>query len=257
MAAPSKNFTNIADTQIDADSPIDTTLMTAIRDSLVNVKEWLGNSYTAAIDHNHNGINSKVIDNADIIKTNAVSLFDDFLDPNVSISTKTATIAIQNAVNGVCRITNATSTGTFDGIFQSGRPWKLSSGMTITAEIKTIPVIISGAWDTCIGLLQGQDGWSDEIAFILSGGSANWKCVTRLSSGGTTTTDSGVAEVVGTPNVLKIVATPSSVLFYIDGVLKATHTTNIPTTNLGLCVAVNASRSMDMDYVNCYSSGRM
>lgn len=58
MTAPSKNWSNISDSQIDADSPIDATLMAQIRDNLVNLKEWLGNSYAPAQNHDHDGINS-------------------------------------------------------------------------------------------------------------------------------------------------------------------------------------------------------
>lgn len=58
MTVPSKNWTNIADTQVDADSPIDSTLITAIRDDLVHLKEWLGYGFTAAQAHNHDGFNS-------------------------------------------------------------------------------------------------------------------------------------------------------------------------------------------------------
>lgn len=65
MAAPSKNWSNITDQQVDADSPIDATLMAQIRDDLVNLKEWLGNSYTAAQNHNHDGVNSASVVLAD------------------------------------------------------------------------------------------------------------------------------------------------------------------------------------------------
>ncbi|TAN59696.1 hypothetical protein EPN18_09995 [bacterium] len=58
MTVPSKNWTSIADTQVDADSPLDTTLITALRDDLVHLKEWLGANYTAAQNHNHDGVNS-------------------------------------------------------------------------------------------------------------------------------------------------------------------------------------------------------
>lgn len=61
MTVPSKNFTSIADASIDADSPLDVTLMTAIRDSLIHLEEWLGMSYTAAQNHDHDGANSKVV----------------------------------------------------------------------------------------------------------------------------------------------------------------------------------------------------
>lgn len=60
MAAPSKAWVVIADSQVDADSPLDTTLMTGVRDDLIHLEEWLGKNYTAAQDHNHDGVNSKV-----------------------------------------------------------------------------------------------------------------------------------------------------------------------------------------------------
>ncbi len=61
MAVPSKNFTNIPDGDIDADSPLTETLMTQIRDSLVHLEEWLGLDYSAAKNHDHDGTNSKKI----------------------------------------------------------------------------------------------------------------------------------------------------------------------------------------------------
>lgn len=70
MTAPTKNWSNISDLQIDADSPIDATLMAQIRDDLVHVREWLGLSYTAAQDHDHDGINSK----SAVLETGAVTL---------------------------------------------------------------------------------------------------------------------------------------------------------------------------------------
>lgn len=61
MAAPSKNFTTIADGDIDPESPLTTTLMTAYRDRDQHLQEWLGGSYTAAVDHDHDGVNSKLL----------------------------------------------------------------------------------------------------------------------------------------------------------------------------------------------------
>lgn len=64
MTAISKSFVTIADSAVDPDSPLDTTLMTGIRDNLVHLREWLGASFTAAAvqDHNHDGSNSAAID---------------------------------------------------------------------------------------------------------------------------------------------------------------------------------------------------
>lgn len=58
MAVPSKNFTIIADTAIDADSPITADLMEDFRDNDIHLEEWLGLDYTAAQNHDHDGTNS-------------------------------------------------------------------------------------------------------------------------------------------------------------------------------------------------------
>ncbi|MCK7495188.1 MAG: hypothetical protein MZW92_31905 [Comamonadaceae bacterium] len=51
MPAPSKNFTAIADTAVDVDSPIDEVLMTALRDRDQNLYEWIGHGFTPAQAH--------------------------------------------------------------------------------------------------------------------------------------------------------------------------------------------------------------
>lgn len=61
MTAPSKSFTAIVDADIDPDSPITTTLMTALRDRDQNLKEWLGGSFTASVDHSHDGVDSALL----------------------------------------------------------------------------------------------------------------------------------------------------------------------------------------------------
>jgi len=67
MVAPSKNFTTIADSAIDADSPITADLMEDLRDNDIHLEQWLGRDYTAAINHDHDGINSASIDIASTI----------------------------------------------------------------------------------------------------------------------------------------------------------------------------------------------
>lgn len=62
MPSPSKNFTVIPDTAVDPDSPLDTTLMTALRDNDLHIEEWLGKDYTAAQNHNHDGTNSALVE---------------------------------------------------------------------------------------------------------------------------------------------------------------------------------------------------
>lgn len=63
MVAPSKNFTAIPDDKVDSDSGLTLTLLTQIRDSLIHLEEWLGKDFTAAINHDHDGVNSELVNN--------------------------------------------------------------------------------------------------------------------------------------------------------------------------------------------------
>lgn len=64
MASITKAFTSVADAAIDPDSPITTSLMTALRDNAIHVREWLGASYYAGAvqNHDHDGINSALVE---------------------------------------------------------------------------------------------------------------------------------------------------------------------------------------------------
>lgn len=61
MAAPTYNWNTINASQCDADSPIDVTLMEAIRQDLVHLKEVLYDTYTPIKGHNHDGANSALL----------------------------------------------------------------------------------------------------------------------------------------------------------------------------------------------------
>jgi len=68
-------------------------------------------------------------------------------------------------------------------------------------------------------------------------GTANWRCVSDNASGSPTVTDSGVTIAASTKYLLRIeVVSTSSVKFYINDTLVATHTTTLPTSsqNLGI-----------------------
>lgn len=64
MTAPTKSWSNIADSAIDPDSPVDTALMTALRDNDIHLRDVLFGSYTAGVqmDHNHDGVNSAMVE---------------------------------------------------------------------------------------------------------------------------------------------------------------------------------------------------
>ena len=59
--ALSKTWTNILDTAVAPEKPVDTVLVTALRDNAIHNYEWLGKNYTPAEDHDHNGMNSKLL----------------------------------------------------------------------------------------------------------------------------------------------------------------------------------------------------
>lgn len=65
MASPTYQWNNITSAQTDAESPIDTALMEGIRQNLDHLRQWMGSSFVPAIDHDHDGINSKSVVLAD------------------------------------------------------------------------------------------------------------------------------------------------------------------------------------------------
>jgi hypothetical protein len=96
MTAPSKTFSVPTDAEIDVDSPLTETLFTQIRDSLVHLEEWLGGSYTAAVNHNHDGVNSASLDvESDTLRNgsfevNSTDGWDEVLATGGTIATGTA-----------------------------------------------------------------------------------------------------------------------------------------------------------------------
>lgn len=63
MPAPTKTWTTIADAAVDPDSPLDTVLITALRDDIEHVRETVYDPaiHTAAVAHTHNGVDSSLI----------------------------------------------------------------------------------------------------------------------------------------------------------------------------------------------------
>ena len=62
MVVPTKPFTLVSDARVDPDSPLDFTLFEDFRDNFVHLQEVLYGSFTAEIEHDHDGINSKAVD---------------------------------------------------------------------------------------------------------------------------------------------------------------------------------------------------
>ena len=62
--ALSKVFTTITDLACAPEKPVDTVLITALRDNAIHNYEWIGKNYVPAEDHDHNGVNSKLLPSA-------------------------------------------------------------------------------------------------------------------------------------------------------------------------------------------------
>lgn len=59
--AISKTWTTILDTAVAPEKPVDTVLVTAMRDNEIHNYEWIGYGYTPAQAHDHDGVNSKLL----------------------------------------------------------------------------------------------------------------------------------------------------------------------------------------------------
>ena len=103
------------------------------------------------------------------------------------------------------------------------------ANLTWIARVKNVQAAQDGAVRR-IGFETAQTASGDPTngIFFRATNLGNWYAVTR-SGGAETATDSGVAQST-TFHQFKILqnSVGTSVTFYIDGVLKATHTTNIP-----------------------------
>lgn len=55
------SFILIALTAVDVDSPLDEPLMTALRSRDEHLAQWLGQDFTPAPNHNHDGVNSTLL----------------------------------------------------------------------------------------------------------------------------------------------------------------------------------------------------
>lgn len=270
MTIPSKTWSIIADGQVDADSPLDTTLITAIRDNEIHLEEWLGDSYVAAKDHDHDGVNSSLIGENSIVTTALhVSRFEYYprydsvtVDDN-GASADDVIVAANSGLGGVAvsleedaswirLFTSATSGhGAAYRNGQYGTPWSEASdhvtrigfGNTWKLQVRTDDADIADTriWvgfsnvSPATHLDDTPDGFDIAFRYSTAEGDTNWMCVAINGTGATGTyTDSGVAVVANTEVTLEVRTSPGEAKYYIDGDLVATITTNLPSATQGL-----------------------
>lgn len=198
-----------------------------------------------------------------ITSETGIYYFNDFLgvfttstnDGNISSDTN---VGSSNAPNsdankqGFANVNTTTATAGYGNIYIGHNvtlliDFILGGGVTIYETLIWLPNLsTSGERYSClIGFSSGvlnQNNSHNNIAFLYDegniafagsgGASANWRAVTT-DSATRTFSDTGVAVNAGAFIKLKIVvnANASSVDFYIDNTLVATHTTNIPSGN--------------------------
>jgi hypothetical protein len=141
--------------------------------------------------------------------------------------------------------TGATSGNTAGFNFNNGGLIQTRWQPQLITKLKTASVITSQRiWLGCftIGAPSVDDPAVHGFGFRYSTAApdTNWQAWTNDSSGGGTITDTGVAVSADTVYHLAVIATSSSIKFYIstdNGVtftLVATHTTNLPTSSQGM-----------------------
>jgi hypothetical protein len=90
----------------------------------------------------------------------------------------------------------------------------------------------------------GNNGDSAWFRYSTNASDTNWMCLTSNSAaGGPTITDTGVAVTTGT-KIFEIHKTASEVKFFLDNVLVATHTTDIPVVDDTFAMVAGLARNL-------------
>lgn len=180
--------------------------------------------------------------------TDVVVYMDDFLgvalnatnDWTVVKDTDAAVAIVADTVNGLVSLTSKATTDDDGASIQGNEVFQAASGKVIWFETKLQNNKVAQS-DICVGLTvkfatnpEAMLAAADRIVFQVDDGDASILCKTEL--GGTeTSTDSGVDMVDSTDVILGFrVSGTGRVDFYVNRNLVATHTTNIPTTELAL-----------------------
>lgn len=177
-----------------------------------------------------------------------VVYMDDFLgvavdatnDWTVIKDSSAAAAIVADTVNGVLGLTSAATTDDDGASIQGNEIFKAASGKSIWFETKLQNNKVAQS-EICVGLTvnfatnpEAMLTAADRIVFQVNDGDASILCKTE-ASGTETSTDSGIDMVDDTYVTLGFrVSGTGRVDFYVNRNLVATHTTNIPTTELAM-----------------------
>lgn len=154
MTAISKSFVTIADGAVDPASPLDTVLMTGLRDNAIHLREWLGASFYAGAvqDHNHDGVNSAGIKiGPNLIRNGSFEdgtqgwTFTDFTGGSHSISTATRHHGAQSASITSTVLANGGGTALSNEFIACSEAWEVlfqiirsASGANVSSKAEVI-----------------------------------------------------------------------------------------------------------------------
>ena len=197
-----------------------------------------------------------------------VSYIDDFLGVALD-STNDWTVVkdsgasagiVADTVNGLLALTSAATTDDDGASIQGNEVYKAAADKVVWFETR-LQCNDADQTDICVGLTvnfatnpEAMLTAADRIVFQVNDGNASILCKTE--SGGTeTSTDSGVDLVDDTDVTLGFRVSGTGVVeFFVNRKLVATHTTNIPTTELALAAmslsgSATGTRSTKIDYI--------
>lgn len=197
-----------------------------------------------------------------------VVYMDDFLGVAVDANNDWTVVKDANAsaaivadtVNGLLGLNSEATTDDDGASIQGNEVFKAASGKVIWFET-ILQNNDADQSDICVGLTvnfatnpEAMLAAADRIVFQVNDGNASILCKTE--SGGTeTSTDSGIDLEDNTNVILGFrVNGTGTVEFYVNRNLVATHTTNIPTTELALAAmsvsgSATGTRSTKIDYI--------
>jgi hypothetical protein len=180
------------------------------------------------------------------------------------IKDSSATAALgADAESGTLVLTSQATTDNDGASVQGNEIFAMASGRDIWFETKVTPTDAEGsAMDICIGLTvnfatnpEAMLTAADRIVFQVDDGDSNIDCVTE-KDGTATTTDSGIDVASGTAVTLGFhVKGTTSVEFFVNRNLVATHTDNLPDDEnlaigaMELSGSATGTKSMAIDYL--------
>ena len=168
-----------------------------------------------------------------------------------------------DAESGTLVLSSQATTDNDGASVQGNEIYALASGRDIWFETKLTPTDAEGsAMDICVGLTvnfatnpEAMLTAADRIVFQVDDGDSNIDCVTE-KDGTATTTDSGIDIASGTAVTLGFhVKGTTSVEFFVNRLLVATHTANLPDDEnlaigaMELSGSATGTKSMAIDYL--------